>query len=144
MNGNNFVAALLRTPLHVIMGNTMLITVTGYKTGRKYSTPVGFYREGNILWVISSRNRTWWRNLKKGANVSLLLKGRTVSAFAEAETDEKTVEKRLLEYIRHTPMAKESFGIRMENKILSAEDIARVAKDRLFIKIKLSLPNNEN
>ncbi|HKG55098.1 MAG TPA: hypothetical protein VKB04_12620, partial [Anaerolineales bacterium] len=107
-------------------------------------TPVGFYREGNILWVISSRNRTWWRNVRNGANVSLLLKGRTVSAFAGAVMDETAVEKRLREYIRHTPMVAKSFGIRMENKILSAEDIARVAKDRLFIKIKLSLPNNEN
>jgi len=54
MTGNDFVTFFLRTPLRVFMGNTMLITVTGCKTGKKYSTPVGFYREGNILWVISS------------------------------------------------------------------------------------------
>ena len=113
MTGNDFVGFLLRTPLRVFLGNTMLITVTGYKTGRKYSTPVGFYREGSILWVISNRNRTWWRNVRNGANVSLLLEGKTVNAFAEAELDEKAIEKRLLEYIRHTPMAAKSFGIRM-------------------------------
>jgi hypothetical protein len=32
----------------------------------------------------------------------------------------------------------------MENNIPNAEDIGRVAKDRLFIKIKPSLANNEN
>ena len=114
----------------------MLITVTGCKTGRKYSTPVGFYREDDCLWVISNRDRTWWRNVQNGASVSLLLKGKTVNAFAVTEMNEKAVEKRLLEYIRHIPMAAKSFGVRMENKIPNAADIARVAQDRVFIKVK--------
>ena len=135
MTGNDFVTFFLRTPLHVLMGDTMLITVTGCKTGRKYSTPVGFYREGDTLWVISSRNRTWWRNLRKGANVSLLLKGKTVNAFAEAEMDDEAVEKHLLDYIRHIPMAAASLGIRMEKQTPNAEDLTRVARDRLFIRI---------
>jgi deazaflavin-dependent oxidoreductase (nitroreductase family) len=139
MTGNDFVTFFLRTPLRVFMGNTMLITVTGCKTGRKYSTPVGFYREGAILWVISSRDRTWWRNVKNGANVSLLLKGKTINAFAETEMNEKAVEQRLLEYVHRVPMSAKSFGVRMENKIPNAQDIARVAKDRLFIKIKPAL-----
>lgn len=142
MTGNDFVTFFLRTPLHVFMGNTMLITVTGCKTGRKYSTPVGFYREGDILWVISRRNRTWWRNVRNGASVSLLLKGKTVKAFAEAELNEKAVEKRLLEYVHRIPMSARSLGIRMENKTPNAGDIERVAKDRLFIKIKPSFAAN--
>jgi len=136
MTGNDFVTFFLRTPLHVFMGNTMLITVTGCKTGRKYSTPVGFYREGDCLWVITSRDRTWWRNVKNGADISLLLKGKTVNAVAEAELDGQAVEARLLDYVRHVPMAAKPLGIRMENKIPNAEDIRCVAKDRLFVKIK--------
>ncbi len=136
MNGNDFVTFFLRTPLHVFMGNTMLITVTGRKTGNKYSTPVGFYREGACLWVMTSRDRTWWRNVKNGTNVTLLLKGKTVSAFAEAELNEKAVETHLLDYIRYIPLAAKSLGIRMENKIPNTDDISRVAKDRLFVKIK--------
>src|SRR5689334_513037 len=116
MTGNDFVAFFLRTPLHVFMGNTMLITVTGCKTGKKYSTPVGFYREGDTLWVISNRDRTWWRNVKNGAEVSLLLKGKTVNAFAEAEMNEEVVEQHVRDYIQNIPMAARSFGIRMENE----------------------------
>jgi hypothetical protein len=136
MTGNDFVTFFLRTPLRVFLGNTMLITVTGCKTGRQYSTPVGFYREGDILWVISNRDRTWWRNLQNGANVSLLLNGKTVNAFAETEMNPSAVEKRLLKYIHKIPMAAKPFGIRMENKIPNADDVARVTKDRLFIKVK--------
>jgi len=136
MTGNDFVKFFLRTPLHRFMGDTMLITVTGCKTGTKYSTPVGYYREGDCLWVMTNRDRTWWRNVRNGANVSLLLKGKTVKAFAEAELNERVVETRLFDYIQHVPVAARPLGIRMENKIPNAEDVGRIAKDRLFVKIK--------
>jgi deazaflavin-dependent oxidoreductase (nitroreductase family) len=138
MTGNDFVTFFLRTPLHVFVGDTTLITVTGRKTGRKYSTPVGFYREAECLWVLTSRDRTWWRNVKNGAHVTLLLKGKTVSAFAEAELDEKAVEARMLDYIQRVPMAAKPLGIHMQNKSPDRADVARVAKDKLFVKIRLN------
>jgi deazaflavin-dependent oxidoreductase (nitroreductase family) len=136
MTGNNFVTFFLRTPLHVFMGNTMLITVTGRKTGRNYSTPVGFYREDDCLWVMTSRDRTWWRNLRNGASVSLLLRGKSRPAFAELELDEQAVEARLFDYIQQVPLTAKPLGIRMENKNPNREDIRRVARDRLFVKIR--------
>ena len=137
MTGNDFVTFFLRTPFHVFMGNTMLITVTGRKSGKPYSTPVGFYRKGSDLWILTSRDRTWWRNVLHGAPVSLLLHGRTIAAYAEAELDEQAVEVRLRDYVQHIPMSARSLGIRLENGIPLSEDIARIAKDKLFVKINL-------
>lgn len=136
MTGNDFVKFFLRTPLHVFLGDTMLITVTGCRTGKKYSTPVGFYREDGYLWVLTNRDRTWWRNVRHGANITLLLKGKTLDAYAKAELDERAVESRLVDYIRHIPMAAKSMGIRVEENAPNAEDIQRVAKERLFVRIK--------
>ena len=136
MTGNDFVAFMLRTPLHVFLGKTMLITVTGCKTGKTYSTPVGFYRDGDWLWVMTSRDRTWWRNVKNGAKVSLLLRGKKVPAYAEAEINEAAVEEHMLDYIRKIPLAAKPLGIRIENKIPNADDVRRAAGDRLFVKIK--------
>jgi deazaflavin-dependent oxidoreductase (nitroreductase family) len=136
MTGNDFVAFFLRTPLHIFLGNIMLITVTGCKTGKKYSTPVGFYRENDSLWILTSRDRTWWRNVTNGSKVSLLLKGKLVDAFAQAELDEKDVEARMLDYIRQVPMAAKPLGIRMENRSPNWEDVARVAKTKLFVKVR--------
>ena len=136
MTGNDFVKFFLRTPLHAFLGNTMLVTVTGCRTGKKYSTPVGFYREDGYLWVITSRDRTWWRNVKNGANITLLLKGKTLEAFAEAVLEEKAVEAHMLDYIRNIPMAAKSMGIRIENKVPNIEDIRCAAKDKLFVRIK--------
>jgi deazaflavin-dependent oxidoreductase (nitroreductase family) len=139
MNGNDFMAWVLRSPFHGMLSNGMLlITITGRKTGKKYTTPVGYYREGYYLWVITSRDRTWWKNLLGGAPVGLLLKRKPVTAFAEPDLDEKAVEARIVEYLDHVPMAAKQMNVRMEEGKPNAEDIARTAKDRLFIRIKLT------
>ena len=138
MDGNTFISWLLRSPFHGLLSNgTMLITVTGRKTGKKYTTPVGYYQQDGYLWILTSRDRQWWRNVKNGAEVSLLLKRKPVQGFAEAELEAQVVEARMFEYIKHVPMAAKPLGIRMENNTANAEDVARAARDRLFVKIKI-------
>lgn len=138
MKGNDFVKFFLRTPLNIFMGKTMLITVTGRKTGRKYTTPVGYYRSGGYLWILSSRERTWWRNVRDGADVSLCLHGKEATGFAEALLDEKEVAQQIMEYVRQIPMSAGSLGVRIDNGEPNPEDAARLAKERLFVKIKLT------
>ena len=128
---------LLRSPFHGMLSNgMMLITVTGRKTGKKYTTPVGFYREDGYLWVLTSRNRTWWKNLQGGAQVSLLLQRKLVGGFAEPQLESKTVEMLMHQYIQHIPQAAKPLGIRVENGIANRDDVARIADDRLFVRIK--------
>jgi deazaflavin-dependent oxidoreductase (nitroreductase family) len=139
MTGNDFMSWVLRSPFHGLLSNgMMLITVTGRKTGKKYTTPVGYYQQDGHLWVITSRDRTWWKNLRGGVEVGLLLKRKPVTAFAEPDLDEKSVEARMYQYLRHVPQAAKPLGIRVENGNVNAEDVACTAKDRLFVRIKLS------
>lgn len=138
MTGNDFMAWVLRSPFHALLSNgMMLITVTGRRTGRKYTTPVGYYREGDCLWILTNRDRTWWRNLRGGAEVRLLLKRSPVTALAEPELDGKTVEARLRDYLKHIPQAAKPMGVRVENGQANAEDVARVAKERLFVRVSI-------
>ena len=75
--GNLFVSLLLQSPLHGLLGaKFMLITVTGRSTGRTYTTPVNYVREGDSITVISRRGRTWWRNLADPAPVFVRIKGK--------------------------------------------------------------------
>ena len=127
---------ILRSSFHGILSEgTMLITVTGSKTGRKYTLPVGYYHEGEFLWVMTSRDRSWWRNLKCGSQVELLLKRNPVKGFAEVE--EKDVEARIGEYLQHIPQSAGPLGIHVENGMPCKEDIQRAAQERLFVKIKI-------
>ena len=138
MTGNDFMSWVLRSPFHAMLSNSiMLITVTGRKTGRKITFPVGYYREDGNFWVITSRDRMWWRNLRGGAEVDLLLKHKPVKAWAETELDEKGVEARMAEYLRHVPQTAKMLKIRMEAGKPKVEDICAAAKDRLFVRIKI-------
>ncbi len=138
MKRNDLIAWVLHSPFHgMLSGGMMLITITGRKTGKHYTTPVNYYRDGDSLWVITSRGRKWWRNLRGGAEVGLLLKRKPIRGIAETEMEERAVEARLFDYIKYIPQSTQGFGIRMENGKPNTEDIARVAKDRLFVRIKL-------
>ncbi len=139
MNGNDFMAWILHSPFHGMLSNgMMLITLTGRKTGKTYTTPVGYYVEGEYLWVITSRERKWWKNLQGGAEVSLLLKRKPAHGIADVELDEKAVEARMYEYLRHVPQAAKPMKIHVEDGKPNSADIATTAKDRLFVKIKLT------
>jgi deazaflavin-dependent oxidoreductase (nitroreductase family) len=137
MIGNTFVKFFLRTPLQALLGDTMLITVKGRKTGRPFTTPVGFYRAGDQLWVMTSRNRTWWRNVRDGAKVSLLMHGHEMEGIAEPVLDEEIVALQIGDYLKHIPMAAKPLGVRVEEGVVNLEDAKRLAKERLFVKIEL-------
>lgn len=133
---NPIVSFLAQSPFHGMLGNTTLITVTGRKTGRQITTPVSYTRDGNELWVISRRDRTWWRNLKSGAEVTLHLGGRDTRACAVAILDEATVTARLEEQVVRHPALAHSLGIRMDSGRPCPEDLCRAAKLWLFIRIQ--------
>jgi hypothetical protein len=137
MDGNKFMAWLLRSPLHGLLSNgTMLLTVQGRKSGKSYTTPVDYFEENGSIWVLSNRDRSWWRNLQGGANVEMLLKNRPAQGFAELELQEKMVEVQLVKYIQHKPYTAKPLGIQVRDGIPNAEDVSRVAKDKLFVKIR--------
>ena len=64
----------------------MVITVTGRKSGRSYSTPIGFVRDG-AGYVAVSRGSQWVRNATAASAVTLEIKGRSIKARATQITD---------------------------------------------------------
>src|SRR3712207_1467404 len=73
---NPTMAALLRSPLHRILSNDlMLLTFHGRKSGKRYTTPVGYMQEGNRLYFFSHAG--WWKNLL-GRPVTVRLRGKDV------------------------------------------------------------------
>ncbi len=105
-------AWLLRSPLHgLVSSSLMLVTVTGRKSGKLITTPTNYQRLGNTLWVISWRDRNWWRNLRRGADVRLLLAGKIVEGRGQVIEDEKAVAQSLFDYYRRSPKTARYVGI---------------------------------
>ncbi|MEZ4501893.1 MAG: nitroreductase/quinone reductase family protein [Dehalococcoidia bacterium] len=102
--GNRLVRGLLASPLHGLLGaGILVITVTGRRSGKRYSTPVQCVARGNSLFILSHRARTWWRNLRQPAPVEVLHRGRhlrgTGRVLASDDTD-------ALEALRGTMLGK--------------------------------------
>ena len=82
------VRKVLRSPLHGLLSHRLLIiTVTGRRTGRRYSNPVGYAQHDGALLVGSVAG--WRRNLRPGELVPVRLRGADVLAAADVITDEE-------------------------------------------------------
>jgi len=132
---NPLMAGLLRSPLHRLLShNTMLITVRGRKTGRAVTTPVNYVRRGDDLLTVSFRSRTWWRNLRGGRPVEIVLSGRRRQGFASVAESEAEVGRALTEIASRNPEFARAFGIdRDPAGRRQPSDVARAADTRVII-----------
>lgn len=91
---NSLVMGALKTPgVRSLLGKTfMILTVTGARTGKRYTTPVQYVRDGDRLLVLSQRKRKWWRNLTERPEVELVLTGTTVRTTARLATGDEERE----------------------------------------------------
>jgi len=131
---------LLKSPLHgMISRGVILVRVTGHKSGRTISTPTNYLRDGNTLWVISWRERTWWRNLRGGADVGVLLAGKSVGGRGQVIEDQMTVAQSLFEYYSRVPRVAKYVQIRLDAASLPiSADCERAAQRMVVIRIDLA------
>lgn len=119
---NPIMKLLLRSPLHRIASSQlMLLTVTGRKSGTKYTTPVNFvehgdFDEGGVLSIISHQHRTWWRNLRGGARVEVVLRGQRREAYARVFEEPKAVAERLYTHLQAVPQYAVPLGVELDEK----------------------------
>ncbi len=139
MQSNDFTKFILRSPLHgLLSGSMLLITVTGRKTGRIVTLPVQYLRDGNQLWITSTRERIWWHNLRGGAKVTMLLRGKDVKGQGEVIEDEQAVVDSFRNFFQLAPRSARYFNIRLDPQgEPEIEDIARLSRERVMVKVLL-------
>jgi deazaflavin-dependent oxidoreductase (nitroreductase family) len=88
---NRVVRGLLRTPLlsRAVGGRLVTVYVTGRKSGRHYTVPVAYTRQGDDLLIGTPFG--WGRNLRTGEPVQIRLKGRLREADVRVYKDEADV-----------------------------------------------------
>jgi deazaflavin-dependent oxidoreductase (nitroreductase family) len=88
---NRVVRGLLRVPLLSSAVGSRLVTiyVVGRKSGRRYTVPVAYTRQGDDLLIGTPFG--WGRNLRTGEPVKLRLKGRLRQADVRVYTSEADV-----------------------------------------------------
>ncbi len=142
---NPLVAAVLRSPFHWILSfGLMLITITGRRTGRQYTIPVGYQRDGHILTILVSEapKKQWWRNFRDPAAVEVRVRGKTHSAtavlIAPTSLEFRT---RTEETLRRLPWMGKVFGVAYEKgKALTDEQVETLGHQVAVVQVRLSEP----
>ena len=137
---NPIMRGLLSSPLHFILSkNMMLMTYTGRKSGKVYTTPMNYLGINGALYTTSYRDRVWWRNLRGGVDVTLRLGGRDVTARAETIEDQSDVADALLHYLKTAPQLAKYMNVTLDEAgDPDSEHIARLAQEMVMVRTELS------
>jgi hypothetical protein len=115
----------------------MVLQFTGRKSGRTYTFPVGYMQKGQTLYCYSPFS--WWRNLRGGAPVTVVLRGRSQTGIADVCTDTEQIAAGLDAYLRHNPGDARFYRVRLDEKRHpKPEDISQAAKNNVQIRIDLN------
>jgi deazaflavin-dependent oxidoreductase (nitroreductase family) len=134
---NFFMKAIINSPLHFLLGDSFaVITLTGRKTGRRYSTPINVKRQGETWYALSMRSRTWWRNLRGGGLAQLRVAGKQIAVRGEVVEGHDEVAAGLADYFRQYPGYAKYFDIRLgPDGQPDPKELRRVAGERVIIRL---------
>ena len=137
---NSITIWLLHSPLQgLFSGNTMVVSYIGRKSGKTYHTPVDYSRSGETLLTISYKRRTWWRNMRGGAPVTIFLQGKEFAGLAEVIEDEQGVKEGLTAFIAGNPRVARIMGVKVSaDNQPEPESLRHAAKERVIIRTTLT------
>lgn len=142
---NRVMSGLLRTPLHGLVSKTiMLISFTGRRSGRVYTTPISYVRQGDM--VTAFTRSKWWRNLDGGAPVTLRIKNREYQGQATAEADDReTIAAGLRDFLRSVRFDAKVYQVNFdEDGQPNWEDVRRAAERVTMIRVQLNGANGSD
>ena len=134
---NPLMRRVLRSPKAKIGDMILLLTFTGRKSGKAFTTPIGYRKVGENTLVLYT-DSSWYKNLLDGAPVGVVVKGKKIRGWAVASDDKEMIVRETAEYLRsHGLAGARAIGI-MSLKFIPTEDELRIMlRDRAKITIEL-------
>ena len=129
--------ALHRPVLQTWIGEEVaLLTFTGRRTGKTYTTPVSYHREGDVVTLVTKRARNWWRNFETPAEVELRLAGKMYVGKAEAKTDTAESLEFMAKYLEKRPIEAKAYGLKKDEIV--ADTIAQILPHIVVIRVEIA------
>ena len=135
---NSAMKLVLRSPVHgMVSKNILLITFTGRKSGKTYTTPVSYSQHGDQVYVFTHAD--WWRNLRGGTPVTLRLRGREIQGLAEPVAEDKqAIAAGLTAHLRKVPGDARFYGVTFdEHGNPRAEEVEKAVQTVVMLRIRL-------
>ncbi len=138
---NPFVTGLLRSPIHSIASaNLCVFSYRGRRSGKPYSTPLSFMREGSTVRLLSSHNTRWWNNFLDGpVDVEIEIARKTHRGRATTTVeDSDAFRDGVRAFLTAVPRDARVYGIKLDsNRKPREEDIASAAGHVVLVEIEL-------
>jgi deazaflavin-dependent oxidoreductase (nitroreductase family) len=111
---NNTMKFVLCSPVHRMVSKfILLITFTGRKSGKSYTTPVSYSQFGNQVYIFTHAN--WWKNLRGGAQVTLTIRGQELKGLAEPISEDKpAIAEKLAAHLRDVPSDAKYYAVTLD------------------------------
>jgi hypothetical protein len=135
MDFNSAIRWLLKSRLHRLVSDSfMLVQYSGRKSGKEFAVPVNYIRKDRHLYVMSFKERSWWRNMKT-VQPTLRLRGKDVPARAEVlDTPERTAAG-LLDICSVSPGYRRFLKVSVDEQGKpKMEDLRKAADNRVVVK----------
>lgn len=136
---NRAMKFVLRSPLHALVSKTiLLITFTGRKSGKTYTTPVSYSQDGDQVYIFTHAN--WWKNLHSQTPVTLLIRGREFHGLPEpVAADKSAIAAGLSAHLRKVRSDATFYNVTFDNQgNPRAEEVAKAVQTVVMIRLRLS------
>ncbi|MEH6557376.1 MAG: nitroreductase/quinone reductase family protein [Oceanicoccus sp.] len=133
------ISLLLKSPIHKIMSsNTLIVEFRGRKSGKTMATPISYHQAEDDIHCFTAKAGIWWRNLRGGDAVRLLIKGHWITVTPEVVLDsEETLKPYLDAFLRAVPRDAVHSNVRLEaNGIPNTEDIESAVGGLVLLKFR--------
>ena len=134
---NPLMKALLYSPFHRgVSKSLMLLTFTGRKSGKRFTTPVGYLRKGEIVIVFTHSG--WWKNLRGGAPVSMRIEGKNFKGLGSPVDDPVEIKAMVRDLIASNGEERaRQMGFWVDNPDDTPENIKKAVAGTIFIRIQV-------
>jgi deazaflavin-dependent oxidoreductase (nitroreductase family) len=135
---NRAMKLVLRSPVHgMVSKSVLLITFTGRKSGKTYTTPVSYSQTDGQVYIFT--HAAWWKNLRSGMPVTLRLGGRDLQGLPEPVAEDKqAIAAGLAAHLRKVPSDARYYGVTFDDHTNPrAEEVEKAVQTVVMIRVRL-------
>ncbi len=135
---NSTMKFILRSPMHGMVSNSiLLITFTGRKSGKTYSTPVSYSQHGDQVVVFTHATRD--QNQRSGTPVTMRIRGRDHPGLPEPVAEDKqAIAAGLAAHLRQVPSDARYYGVTFDaNGAPRAEEVDKAVQTVVMLRFQL-------
>ncbi len=109
---NPAINRLLRSPWHRLLSKRiMIVSYRGRKSGKRYNTPISYYRNGDKVYCFT--NGVWRYNFNSDSAATLRIAGKDLSARGKVFAGHRAQQIDLMSaYFKAVPQDKKFYGIK--------------------------------